>query len=285
MGMRFIHLGCALAVLLASAPLAMSQSAEQTQMAQRVAVALKESGQLSGYRVGVKFQDGVAWLVGTVTDQEQHDAAVAIAGQVQGIDRVISKLEVIGSANQSPTRNAVETSPSLLYDSLQESLKSIEQPNGVAPASAEMSAPQLQGPRPMGQPMARSARPMPMSPQQAQAVRMAGAQQNRPMPVGYNAGMGGPMAPMGQMPQGYVPNGGGAQASFDNAHLPNYAWPSYAAHNNYAAVTYPKQYSPTAWPYIGPFYPYPQVPLGWRKVTLEWDDGWWMLDFSHKDCQ
>jgi hypothetical protein len=45
-------------------------------------------------------------------------------------------------------------------------------------------------------------------------------------------------------------------------------------------VTYPKQYSPTAWPYIGPFYPYPQVPLGWRKVTLEWDDGWWMLDFK-----
>ena len=25
-------------------------------------------------------------------------------------------------------------------------------------------------------------------------------------------------------------------------------------------------------PYIGPFYPYPQVPLGWRKVQLEWDD-------------
>ena len=44
-----------------------------------------------------------------------------------------------------------------------------------------------------------------------------------------------------------------------------------------------QQYSPTAWPYIGPFYPYPQVPLGWRKVTLEWDDGWWFLDF--KDCK
>ena len=25
--------------------------------------------------------------------------------------------------------------------------------------------------------------------------------------------------------------------------------------------------------------PYPQVPLGWRRVTLEWDDGWWHLDF------
>ncbi len=47
-------------------------------------------------------------------------------------------------------------------------------------------------------------------------------------------------------------------------------------------VTYPHQYSPTAWPYIGPFYPYPQVPLGWRKVMLEWDDGWWQLDFLSK---
>jgi hypothetical protein len=62
--------------------------------------------------------------------------------------------------------------------------------------------------------------------------------------------------------------------------LPNYAWPSYAPYPNYAALTYPKQYSPTAWPYIGPFYPYPQVPLGWRKVTLEWDDGWWFLNFA-----
>ncbi len=67
---------------------------------------------------------------------------------------------------------------------------------------------------------------------------------------------------------------------YDLPHFPPYAWPSYAAYPNYAAVTYPKQYSPTAWPYIGPFYPYPQVPLGWRKVTLQWDDGWWFLDFK-----
>jgi hypothetical protein len=70
---------------------------------------------------------------------------------------------------------------------------------------------------------------------------------------------------------------------YDNAQMPGYSWPSYASYPNYAAVTYPQQYSPTAWPYIGPFYPYPQVPLGWRKVTLEWDDGWWFLDF--KDCK
>lgn len=73
-----------------------------------------------------------------------------------------------------------------------------------------------------------------------------------------------------------------APARYDHPTMPGYAWPSYAAYPNYAAVTYPKQYSPTAWPYIGPFYPYPQVPLGWRKVTLEWDDGWWMLDFKDR---
>jgi hypothetical protein len=73
-----------------------------------------------------------------------------------------------------------------------------------------------------------------------------------------------------------------ARAAYDNPQMPGYAWPSYAAYPNYAAVTYPHQYSATAWPYIGPFYPYPQVPLGWRKVMLEWDDGWWFLDFKSK---
>ena len=71
-------------------------------------------------------------------------------------------------------------------------------------------------------------------------------------------------------------------ARYDHPQMPGYAWPSYAAYPNYAGLQYPKQYSAHAWPYIGPFYPYPQVPLGWRKVTLTWDDGWWMLDFKDK---
>ena len=96
-----------------------------------------------------------------------------------------------------------------------------------------------------------------------------------PMPVGPAGG--------GPLPT-YVPGTGGgiAPAVYDQPHMPNYAWPSYASHPNYAALTYPKQYSATAWPFIGPFYPYPQVPLGWRKVTLEWDDGWWFLDFKDR---
>ncbi len=89
--------------------------------------------------------------------------------------------------------------------------------------------------------------------------------------------MGGPM-PMGGGGVGMpaVPVRGGGP------NMPNYAWPSYSAYPNYAALQYPTQYSPTAWPYIGPFYPYPQVPLGWRRVSLEWDDGWWFLDFDER---
>lgn len=88
----------------------------------------------------------------------------------------------------------------------------------------------------------------------------------------------------GYAPPAYYPSqynyGYARPVRYDHPHMPGYAWPAYAAHPNYAALTYPRQYSPMAWPYIGPFYPYPQVPLGWRKVEMEWKDGWWVLDFK-----
>jgi hypothetical protein len=90
-------------------------------------------------------------------------------------------------------------------------------------------------------------------------------------------GMPGPM-PMAGTGVGMPP----VPMRADGPNMPNYAWPSYAAYPNYAGLQYPTQYSPTAWPYIGPFYPYPQVPLGWRRVSLEWDDGWWWLDFDER---
>jgi hypothetical protein len=96
-----------------------------------------------------------------------------------------------------------------------------------------------------------------------------------PMGGGY---VGGGPVPMGGTGVGMPPVPGRA----DGPNMPGYAWPSYAASPNYAAVQYPTQYSPTAWPYIGPFYPYPQVPLGWRRASLEWDDGWWWLDFDER---
>lgn len=89
----------------------------------------------------------------------------------------------------------------------------------------------------------------------------------RPMMGGPSYGHGGP---------------GPVSPVYNQPNLPNYAWPTYAAYPNSAAVSYPKQYSASAFPYIGPFYPYPQVPMGWRSSTLEWDDGQWQLKFSPK---
>ncbi|MCA8987482.1 MAG: BON domain-containing protein [Planctomycetaceae bacterium] len=100
---------------------------------------------------------------------------------------------------------------------------------------------------------------------------------------GLGIPMPGPMmapSPMGPGPVYGHPGPGPVNPVYNQPYLPDHAWPTYAAYPNYAGVTYPKQYSASAFPYIGPFYPYPQVPLGWRSSTLEWDDGQWQLKFS-----
>ena len=99
---------------------------------------------------------------------------------------------------------------------------------------------------------------------------------------GQLAAQGHPGAQFQPGPGGPVPSAVGAAGNYSNPQLPAYAWPSQAAYPNSAAIQYPKQYSASAWPYIGPFHPYPQVPLGWREVSMEWDDGLWQLDFNQK---
>ncbi len=65
--------------------------------------------------------------------------------------------------------------------------------------------------------------------------------------------------------------------------MPPYAWPTYAPHNNYSRVAYPLAYPYKSWPFIGPVYPFPKVPLGWRSVKLQWDDGYWW--YSRVGCK
>jgi len=88
----------------------------------------------------------------------------------------------------------------------------------------------------------------------------------------------GPAYTGGPVPEGPAGMTGATQASMPGQ--PNYAWPSYAPYPNFSAVGYPTAYPWQAWPNIGPFYPYPEVPLDWRAVTLRWDDGIWWLDFK-----
>lgn len=98
-----------------------------------------------------------------------------------------------------------------------------------------------------------------------------------PIPAGPPAGFRPPLPPT---PQSYgYPGAAAQQAAYTMPNMPDHAWPSYASYPNSAQISYPTQYSASAWPYIGPFYPYPQVPLGWREAQLEWDDGMWLLNF------
>ena len=57
--------------------------------------------------------------------------------------------------------------------------------------------------------------------------------------------------------------------------MPPFAWPSYSPYPNFSRVAVPEAYPYNAWPYIGPVYPFPKVPLGWRSVKLEFEDGYW----------
>ncbi|MCO6456441.1 MAG: BON domain-containing protein [Pirellulaceae bacterium] len=158
-------------------------------------------------------------------------------------------------------------------------------PSYEVSAAALMSSQVAMAPAPQMAPQqpVRHLAPVPFAASQLGQPAMVASNPNGvpAMPISQPLGGGGfaaPPVPMHSAGPGY----GVAPARYDHPYLPGYAWPSYAPYPNYAAVTYPRQYSPSAWPYIGPFYPYPQVPLGWRKVTLEWDDGWWMLDFKSK---
>ncbi len=224
--------------------------------AQGIAQNMKDSGQLKDYRVGVKFQNGVAWLMGSVTSADQRDIAEQIANQTEGVSKVINKLEVAGGeeAQQASTENqsAVKTA-------------SVQ----AVPQRRMNRNPNNRMPLPYARTMQGQVQPT----------------QYCPPGGGMGGGMGGPQGMPAGMAGSAAPMANAQTVSYDQPSMPGYAWPSYAAYPNYAALTYPQQYSPSAWPYIGPFYPYPQVPLGWRKVQLEWDDGWWFLDFNDcKDC-
>ena len=180
---------------------------------------------------------------------------------------------------QSPEENIVAASPAANWEPRSEQVASAPaQP--VAATQAQIA--------PQPQQVQYIPVPVPVYPQAAPTARgpVAYAASQLPGSQGYGhvrlaqAASPQQIAPAPQFIQGT--GSGMTPARYDHPNMPGYAWPSYASHPNYAALQYPKQYSAHAWPYIGPFYPYPQVPLGWRKVTLSWDDGWWHLDFKDR---
>ncbi len=225
--------------------------AQSRQIAQELIARLEQQdamGRLQGCDFDVRVEQAVVMLSGSVALPQQYQLLLDLAHRVPGVRQVSADLHVLSD----PTGGVA-----------------------ISPASVQIPIAYSQG-HMMAEPMAR----IDQTPRPIGAARMAayagGAVLAAPMmAVNHMSGGGVPA---------HLPGGGHAAvpARYDHPNLPGHAWPSYAAYPNYAAVTYPKQYSPTAWPYIGPFYPYPQVPLGWRKVTLQWKDGWWQLNFNSK---
>lgn len=243
----------------------MAAYGDDTQIAQQIVQKLqqeKASGSLKGFTIDLQVEEGTVWMTGRVANAQQQARALDLARRISGVKQVVNDLE-IGAPQAVAQASAVEPARRTASTVL------AQRPE----VGSGMGSSYVATPAPAGSPM-----------QMMPAQQM----QNRGTPVPYTyarsvrQGEGMAVEGMNGAPVPMQGNGGVAPARYDHPSLPGYAWPSYASHPNYAAVTYPKQYSPTAWPYIGPFYPYPQVPLGWRKVELEWDDGWWMLDFKER---
>lgn len=223
----------------------------------------QREGTLKGFGVDVRCNNGQISLNGRAASASQRDQILAIVGNVDGVQSISEDIKF--SAPSTPLMDVpAAPAPSTL-------VAEVPSATVAMPASAPMSAPQ-----PLPQ---MAAAPMQMPGYQTAGHRMTGPTQAMPAAMQSGPVMGAPVmgtpVPMGPTAPVGAPR-------YDTPNLPNYAWPGYSAYPNYAALTYPQQYSPTAWPYIGPFYPYPQVPLGWRKVSLEWDDGWWYLDFTDR---
>ncbi len=179
------------------------------ELANNVASALERSGNLHGYTIDIKCQNGVVELSGKISDEPQREAVISTVLTQSGVKSVIDGM----AANFQAVRPVQALS---------------EPVAGPPPAGpAVLPPPNVAGPIvdpvPLGQP--------------------------------------------------------GASSPYDLAapKMPTYAWSSYAPYNNFSRVAYPQNYPYNSFPFIGPFYPFPKVPLGWRSVTLEWQDGhWWM---------
>ena len=237
-----------------SAPPRPSQQAAagNQEIAQQIGEVLT-SAQLDGYDIQIRFQNGVAMLDGSVGTQAERAAAARAASSVPGVRSVTNRLRC---TDEAPPQYANAGG---------------QGPYGAPPRGPVRGAGYMQpgqGQYPAQQMSAQI--PPPPAP-------------GGGYPGGYQGGPVGGGAPMGAPPYPPTygnPGMGQSQAVYNNPSMPDHAWPSYAQYPNSAAVSYPQQYSASAWPYIGPFYPYPQVPLGWRDATLRWDDGQWNLMFK-----
>jgi hypothetical protein len=246
---------------IASKPADKAKGGSNQDLANKVKASL-EKARLTGFDIEINVQNGVVTLDGVVRSPAQREAA-AKAAKVAGITKVNNRLGVAETMPRGPIQQAAVSQPAR---AIPPQMAGMPQ-QGTAPIAGNMYQ--------MPPAQRAAARPQMVRPANFQP----GYEGQEPVQQPVAPQAMGPMAGPTGIP-GYAPAAGGAShVIYNQPNFPNYSWPTYAQYPNYAAVNYPSQYSASAWPYIGPFYPYPQVPLGWRKAQLEWDDGYWNLNF------
>ncbi len=261
--MRRFFYGLAFAMLVAVVPA--SAHADDQAIANHLVEQLRtaqQNGSLKDFSLDMNVKEGVVWFKGTVATSQQEQMVLRTAQLAKnlGVVKIVDEISVRPDVAAAPVKQASMATGS-----------SVRQTTAVGPSSSVLP-PTRMAALPTTRPTSGLGAQTPLAARPAMGMgfpavaRRQGQQMSAPS---YN-------------PASAPVSASAAGATYDHPNMPNYSWPSYASHPNYAAVQYPQQYSPTAWPYIGPFYPYPQVPLGWRKVSLEWDDGWWFLDFHDK---
>lgn len=287
---------------------ATGESPQQVQqITTEIAQAIQQSG-VRGHDIDLRYRGGVATLLGKAQSAQDVARLTQVISRVPGVQQVNNQLQAPGmtptggSANQQVAEQIAQALAANRLSGLDIEVRynaglatlsgPVPHPQvamiahqvaasvpGVLQVENRLTVPGMPGP---GQPG-----PFPGAGPQAQNITPVSHQAaGAPHPAMLAAGAAGAMAMapgMGGMGPGAGPHAHGAGSpshlAYDLPNLPNHSWPTYAAYPNYAQVSYPKEYSASAWPYIGPFYPYPQVPLGWRQVQLEWDDGAWNLNF------
>lgn len=311
----------------------------------------KAAGNLKGFDIDLKVEDGVVFLDGRVASRSQRALIAQAAADAVGVGNLVNKIRVVQTAPKpvsKPATSSRKVAPAPRKVAPQPVQTQVQpassQTRNTKPTASDVAVTdtvigKLQNLKSSGQlrgfeldvstvngdlwlrgkvanstqknlilDAARRTRNVArviddITVASSNPIRQVSTGEPAPVPQGASMPVVGQPVPVG--PQAFAPSGlasmnsgyvggqpvpmqsagvqyGAGAPRYDQPNMPSYAWPSYAAHPNYSAVTYPKQYSPSAWPYIGPFYPYPQVPLGWRKVSLEWDDGLWYLDFTSK---
>ena len=231
-----------------------SVQAGNQEEANRIAQRLTQ--QYPQYNIEVAYQEGTVRLRGDVASEADRDEIANFVRHIPKVRAVSETMNVTPNAFQQPAaiRPVQALTPAaqqpVVYGS--EAQPVVQATVGADGVQASVAAPQVSVP-----------------------AYAAGA------PIGVPIDATGTATAVRSPSDYFAPQGAQTPAVQNGRpNVPNYAWPSYASYPNYSQVAYPKAYENNAFPYVGPFYPYPEVPLGWRKVTMQWHDGYWWVDFN-----